>query len=62
MDRVVITRKQFEKLREIFDQYDTLDHVVYIEDHTAGGGIGSATYVEFNPKSVKVDITDVSSW
>ena len=61
MSKVIITRKQFERLREIFDMYDSLDRVVVKEENT--NGIGSVTTVEFDPKAtVKVDITDVTSW
>lgn len=62
MRQVVITRKQFEKLKEVFEMYD-LDRVIFTEDPSKGGGIGTATTIEFDPKqSIKMDITDVSSW
>jgi hypothetical protein len=62
MRQVVITRNQFEKLKEVFEMYD-LDRVIFTEDSSKGGGIGAATYIEFDPKqSVKMDITDVESW
>lgn len=61
MSKIVITRKQFERLREIFEMYDTLDQVVVKEENT--NGIGSVTTVEFDPKAtVRVDITDVTNW
>lgn len=63
MTRVVITRKQFEKLKEVFEMYDSVDQVVWTEDHSKGAGIGSVTTIEFDPKqSIKMDITDVESW
>lgn len=63
MTRVVITRKQFEKLQEVFEMYDSVDRVIWTEDHSKGAGIGSVTTIEFDPKqSIKMDITDVESW
>lgn len=62
MKTVVITRNQFEKLKEVFEMYD-LDRVVLTEDSSKGAGIGAVTTIEFDPKStIKIDITDVSSW
>jgi hypothetical protein len=62
MRQVVITRNQFEKLKEVFEMYD-LDRVIFTEDSSKGGGIGAVTTIEFDPKqSVKMDITDVESW
>ena len=60
MTQIVITRTQFEKLKEVFEMYD-LDRVIWTEDST--NGIGSTTTIEFDPKSkVKMDITDLESW
>ena len=60
MTRVVITKKQFEKLKEVFEMYD-LDRVVWTEQSTSG--IGPNVTIEFDPKSrIKMDITDVESW
>jgi hypothetical protein len=60
MKKIVITRKQFERLKEVFDMYD-LDRVVWHEEST--NGIGPSVTIEFDPKStVKMDITDVESW
>ena len=60
MTQVVITRNQFEKLREVFEMYD-LDRVVWTEKSTSG--IGPNVTIEFDPKAnIKIDITDVSSW
>lgn len=61
MKQVIITRTQFEKLREVFEMYDSVDRVVWTEDNS--NGIGPVTTIEFDPRStVKVDITDVQSW
>ena len=60
MTQVVITRNQFEKLKEVFEMYD-LDRVIWTEHSTSG--IGPNVTIEFDPKqSIKMDITDVSSW
>jgi len=60
MTQVVITRNQFEKLKEVFEMYD-LDRIVLTESNT--NGIGPTTTIEFDPKqSIKMDITDVESW
>jgi hypothetical protein len=62
MKQVVITRNQFEKLKEVFEMYD-LDRVILTEDASKGAGIGATTTIEFDPKqSIKMDITDVESW
>lgn len=61
MTRVVITRKQFEKLQEVFEMYDSVDRIVWTEESTSG--IGPSVTIEFDPKStIKMDITDVESW
>ena len=61
MTRVVITRKQFEKLKEVFEMYDSVDRVIWTEESVSG--IGPNVTIEFDPKStIKMDITDVESW
>lgn len=61
MTRIVITRKQFERLQEVFEMYDSMDQIVWCEESTSG--IGHTVTIEFDPRStVKMDITDVSSW
>ena len=60
MKHILITRKQFEKLKEVFEMYD-LDRVIWKEESLSG--IGPTVRIEFDPKStIKVDITDVGSW
>ena len=60
MKEIVITRNQFEKLKEVFEMYD-LDRVVWKENSSSG--IGPSVTIEFDPKStMKMDITDVDSW
>jgi hypothetical protein len=60
MKQIIITRNQFEKLKEVFEMYD-LDRIVLTESNTSG--IGPTTTIEFDPKqSIKMDITDVESW
>ena len=60
MQQFVITKIQFEKLKEVFEMYD-LDRVVWKEESLSG--IGPNVTIEFDPKStIKMDITDVSSW
>lgn len=61
MARIVITRNQFEKLKEVFEMYDSVDRIVWTEESISG--IGPSVTIEFDPKeSVKMDITDVESW
>lgn len=62
MKKVTITRIQYEKIKEVFEMYDTLEYISVIE--TNESGIGPTTKIEFIPPSnnVVVDITDVSSW
>jgi hypothetical protein len=61
MEQIVITRMQFEKLKEVFDMYDSVDRIVWKQESTSG--IGPNVIIEFDPKStVRMDITDVDSW
>jgi len=61
MARIVITRNQYEKLKEVFEMYDSVDRIVWTEEFLSG--IGPNVTIEFDPKStVKMDITDVESW
>lgn len=61
MTKIVITRRQFERLQEVFEMYDSVDQIVWSEESTSG--IGPNVTIEFDPKStVKIDITDVDSW
>jgi len=60
MKTYIITRNQYEKIKEVFEMYDTIDYVKIHEESTSG--IGPTTTLEFNPSFVKVDITDVESW
>jgi hypothetical protein len=60
MTEIVITRKQYEKIKEVFEMYD-LDRVIWKQESPSG--IGPNVTIEFNPKSsIKIDITDVESW
>ena len=60
MTQIIITKNQFERLKEVFEMYD-LDRVVWTEESTSG--IGPTVHIEFDPKSrIKLDITDVESW
>jgi hypothetical protein len=61
MKQVIITRNQFEKLKEVFDMYDSVDRIVWKEESLSG--IGPNVTIEFDPKStIKMNITDVESW
>ncbi len=57
--KIVITRKQFESIKEVFEKYD-VDHVFWIEESTSG--IGPNVRIELEPKKIVIDITDVDSW
>ena len=59
--KIVITRRQFERLQEVFEMYDSVDQIAWSEESTSG--IGPTVTIEFDPKqSIKIDITDVESW
>jgi len=58
MRQIIITRNQFEKLKEVFDMYDTVNHIVWRESSPSGIGV----ILEYNPSFIKVDITDIESW
>ena len=61
MKQIVITRKQFEKIAEVFEMYDSVDRIVWTEESPSG--IGPNVTIEFDPKeTVKLDITDVERW
>lgn len=60
MKEVIITRNQFERLKEVFEMYD-LDRVVWKEESKSG--IGPDVTIEFDPRStIRMNITDVDSW
>lgn len=59
MQTFVITRTQYEKIKEAFEMYDTID---YIKLHYTSTGIGPNVTLEYGPNSVRVDITDLESW
>lgn len=61
MDKILITRKQFEQIREIFDNYD-VDSICWKEESPSG--IGPTITAEFESKdqTLKVDLTDVTTW
>lgn len=60
MQTIVITRNQYEKIKEAFEMYDVLDYVKLHFDNQSG--IGPNVTLEYDPKCIKVDITDVESW
>jgi hypothetical protein len=61
MTRITITRTQYEKIKEVFEMYDSVDRIVWTEESISG--IGPNVTIEFDPKStIKMDITDVESW
>lgn len=60
MTQVVITRNQYEKIKEAFEMYDTINYVKLHIDNSSG--IGQTVTLEYRPDFVKVDITDVESW
>lgn len=61
MKQIIITRNQFEKLKEVFDIHNTVDHIVWKE--SSPSGIGPTVTIEFDSReTVKMDITDVESW
>lgn len=61
MTQVVITRTQFERLKEVFEMYDSVDRILWKQESVSG--IGPTVTIEFDPKqSIKMDITDVESW
>ncbi len=60
MLKFLITRYQFEKMKEIFESYD-VEHIVWQEENLTG--IGPNIDLKFDPKStITVDITDVERW
>lgn len=60
MKEVIITRKQYERIKQIFEMYDTLDQIKLVASNESG--IGQTTKLEFKPKAISIDITDVESW
>lgn len=60
MDTFTLTRNQYEKLKEVFEMYDAIDYVKLHFDTELG--IGPVVTLEYNPNTVKIDITDVGSW
>ena len=60
MSEIVITRKQYERIKQIFEMYDSLDQIKLVA--SSESGIGQTTKLEFFPKAISIDITDVESW
>jgi len=60
MNEIVITRKQYERIKQIFEMYDSLDQIKLVA--SSESGIGQTTKLEFFPKVISIDITDVESW
>ncbi len=62
MKKVIITRNQIEKIKEVFEQYD-VDLVEWIEESKSG--IGPNVKIKFHTRverPIEIDITDVDSW
>jgi|LakMenEpi03Aug12_release.lakeMendotaPanAssembly.Ray.scaffolds.fasta_scaffold3197486_2 hypothetical protein len=62
MTEIVITRNQYQKIKEVFEQYD-IDHVEWNEESPSG--IGPTVKIKFHNKlerPVEIDITDFDSW
>ena len=60
MREIIVTRKQYERIKQIFEMYDTLDQIKLLASND--NGIGQTTKLEFFPKAISIDITDVESW
>ena len=60
MREITITRKQYERIKQVFEMYDTLDQIKLLASND--NGIGQTTKLEFFPKAISIDITDVESW
>lgn len=58
MNDIVINRKQFLLLKEIFEDKDIREVKLKVSNNS---GIGEHITVEFEKKTI-VDITDYSSW
>lgn len=62
MKTIIITRNQYEKIKEVFEQND-IDHVEWTEESPSG--IGPAVTLKFHNKlerSNELDITDFDNW
>ena len=53
MNKIILSRKEFEKIEKVFKQYENL---------SSSSGIGLTTKLIFTPKEIVLDITDVASW
>ncbi len=60
MNKIILSRKEFEKIEKVFNQYENLDRVVITQ--SSSSGIGLTTKLIFTPKEIVLDITDVASW
>jgi hypothetical protein len=58
MDNIVINRRQFLLLKQIFEDQDITEVKLKVSSNS---GIGEHMTVEFEKKTV-IDITDYSSW
>ena len=57
--KIIITKNQFKKLKEVFESDNFIDHVVWEEDNS--NGIGPVVKLSHG-KNIQIDITDVDSW
>lgn len=60
MTSIVITQRQFEKLKEVFETYPDIPYVQWVETYSSG--IGPNVTLKFTPDVIEVNITDVDSW
>ena len=59
MKETVITRRQFEQMKEVFEKYNP-EHVLWTEESNSIGPIVLLKFMTQN--TITVDITDIESW
>jgi hypothetical protein len=62
MNKVLLTRIQYESIQKIFENFDDVDRFEIIQQ--SENGIGPSTLIKFdiNVSNHEYDITDVSNW
>lgn len=62
MNKVLLTRIQYESIQTIFKNFDDVDQFEIIQK--SENGIGPSTLIKFdiNVSNHEYDITDVSNW
>ena len=62
MGKIILTRKQYESIQKIFENFQDVEQFEIVQESPSG--IGPTTIIKFDLKTSNhnYDITDVSNW